>query len=84
MQFTGDGLAFRTVINNGSVSGNSLTVQERSAAYEMPSQLNVGGAYDFYLGGDTASKTHRITLAGAFASNSFNKDQEKIGLEYGF
>jgi len=23
-------------------------------------------------------------LAGAFASNSFNKDQEKIGLEYGF
>jgi len=39
MQFTGDGLAFRTVINNGSVSGNSLTVQERSAAYEMHPSL---------------------------------------------
>ena len=83
MQYSGDGLAFKTLVDNGSVSGNTMTVEQRSAAYEMPSQLNIGGSYDYYLG-DTTGKAHRITLAAAFTSNSFGKDQEKIGLEYGF
>ena len=46
--------------------------------------MNIGAAYDYYLGGDTATKTHRITLAGAFVSNSFTKDELRVGLEYGF
>ena len=83
LQYSGDGLAFRTHIDNGTVSGKDLVVEERSAPYEMPSQLNIGGGYDYYIG-DTTGKVHRITLAGAFTSNSFGKDQEKIGLEYGF
>jgi len=82
MQYSGDGLAFKALIDNGSVSGNSMTVQQRSAAYEMPSQLNIGGSYDCYMG-DT-SKVHRLTTAIAFTSNSFGKDQVKVGLEYGF
>ncbi|MFI5164693.1 MAG: PorV/PorQ family protein [Bacteroidia bacterium] len=83
MQFSGDGLSLRTLIDNGTVQGNNLTVSERSAAFEMPAQLNMGGAYDFYLG-DTVSKAHRITIAAAFTSNAFGKDQTKVGLEYGF
>ncbi len=84
LQFAGDGLAFRTLIDNGTVSGTNLTVEHRSEAYEMPAQLNGGASYDYWLGGDTAKKVHRITLAAAFTSNSFGKDQEKVGLEYGF
>ena len=84
MQFTGDGLGFRTLIDNGTVNGSSMTVTQRSESFELPSQVNIGGAYDYYVGGDTANKTHRITLAGTFTSNSFTKDEFRVGLEYGF
>ncbi len=80
MQYRGDGLSFRTILDNG----NSMTVDQRSESFEMPSQVNIGGAYDYYVGGDTSNKTHRITLAAAFVSNSFTKDELRGGLEYGF
>ena len=81
MQYKGDGLSFRVVdLNNGS----SYTVNERSESFEMPSQVNIGGSYDYYIGGDTANKTHRITGAAAFVANSFTKDEFRLGVEYGF
>jgi len=83
MQYSGDGLSFRTLIDNGTVSGINMNVNEKSAAFVMPSQLNIGGSYDYYMG-DTATKNNRITMAAAFTSNSFGKDQVKVGLEYGF
>lgn len=85
LQYTGDGLSFSTHFDNNTVQGVQMTVDHRSAAYEMPSLLNIGGSHDFYMGGsDSASKSHRITIAAAFTSNSFAKDQARIGLEYGF
>jgi hypothetical protein len=85
LQFRGDGLSFRAHIDNNTVQGVALTVENRSASYEMPSLLNIGASHDFYLGGsDSISKNHRFTLAAAFTSNSFGKDQVKGGLEYGF
>jgi hypothetical protein len=81
MQFRGDGLS--VALSNPSNS-STQTVDQRSESFELPSQVNIGGTYDFYLSGDTANSTHRITLAGAFISNSFTKDEVKIGLEYGF
>jgi len=80
MQFRGDGLSFRELLENGT----SMTVDQRSESFEMPSQVNIGGTYDYYIGGDTANKTHRITGAAAFVSNSFTKDEFRLGLEYGF
>lgn len=74
MKFKGDGLSFR-----GNVAGatNQLTVEHRSADFELPTTLNIGVAYDFII-----NDNHRITLAGAFISNSFGKDQYIVGLEY--
>ena len=48
--------------------------------------LNIGAAYDLYLTKDTTGKlkTHRVTLAGNFTSNSFTKDNFLVGLEYGW
>jgi len=80
MKYSGDGLSFRTELTNGT----SMTVDQRSESFELPSQVNIGGSYDYYVGGDTINKTHRITFAGAFTSNSFTKDEFRIGLEYGF
>ena len=74
LRFKGDGLSFR-----GTIAGapNQLTVEQRSAEFELPTTLNIGAAYDFII-----SDQHKITLAGAFVSNSFGKDQFIIGLEY--
>ncbi len=74
MKFKGDGLSFR---GNMSNSATVLTVEQRSAEFELPTTLNIGVAYDFII-----SDQHKITLAGAFISNSFGKDQYIVGLEY--
>ena len=81
MQFSGDGLSFKF---DNDLNTSTYTVDYRSESFELPSQVNIGAAYDYYIGGDTATKTHRITLAGAFVSNSFTKDELRVGLEYGF
>ena len=74
LKFKGDGLSI-----SGNVLGGStqLTVEQRSAEYELPTTLNIGVAYDFII-----NDQHKITLAGTFVSNSFGKDQYIVGLEY--
>jgi hypothetical protein len=76
MKFEGDGLAAQSVLTGGT---NTLTLEQRSAEFELPSMMNIGAAYDFHL-----SELNRITLAGNFTSNSFTKDQFIIGVEYAF
>ncbi len=84
MTFTGDGLSFKTPVPS-STQNNTMTVDQRSADFELPSLLNIGGGYDFYLKKDSISmKTNRITVMGTFTSNSFEKDQFKLGVEYGW
>ncbi|HNW90854.1 MAG TPA: PorV/PorQ family protein [Bacteroidales bacterium] len=74
LKFKGDGLS----ISGNVLGGNTqLTVEQRSAEYELPTTLNIGAAYDFII-----NDQHKITLAGTFISNSFGKDQYAVGLEY--
>jgi hypothetical protein len=73
MKYSGDGLSLRTIISGQETS---FTVEQRSMAFEIPAQLNIGAAYDFIL-----PKDYRITLAGNFTSNSFSQDQFSLGLE---
>ena len=56
---------------------SSFTVEQRSADFELPTQLALGASYDFYI-----AEMHRLTLAGNFISNSFNQDQFIGGIEY--
>ena len=76
MRFDGDGLTFR---GNITGSDNQLTVQHRSANFEIPTLLNIGISYDFVLNED-----HKIVTSGTFISNSFQKDNFIAGLEYNF
>lgn len=75
MKFAGDGLdvAFETIV------GSTITGQQRAEEFEIPSLLNIGGAYDFYLG-----ENNRLTIAGNFTSNSFRNDFYGAGIEYAF
>lgn len=84
MQFRGDGLSFKTPVPS-STSGGTMTVEQRSDKFELPSLLNIGAGYDFYFKKDSVlSKTNRVTVMGTYTSNSFERDQFKLGLEYGW
>lgn len=76
MAFGGDGLSSR-----GTMQGNTvaLTLSQRSQQFELPSLMNIGGSYDFYLMG---MDDYRLTAAGNFTSNSFTNDQYGVGLEF--
>ncbi|HNS18189.1 MAG TPA: PorV/PorQ family protein [Bacteroidales bacterium] len=74
MRFSGDGLAIRTLLPGQE---SQFTVEQRAAAYQLPSQLNIGAAYDINFKGD-----YRLTFAANFVSNAFAKDQITGGLEF--
>jgi hypothetical protein len=76
MKFTGDGLSFRGDV---PTTGVSLTVEHRSAEYELPSLIMIGASYGF-----TFTEKQKLTLAGNFTSNAFTKDQYHIGAEYAY
>ena len=73
MSFTGDGLSFREYIE-----GKEMTVEHRSSEFELPALLNIGLSYDLLV------SKHRLTGAGTFTSNSFQKDQYRLGCEYAY
>jgi hypothetical protein len=77
MKFSGDGLALRAFLVEGS--SQQFTMVQRVDDFELPTQLSIAAAYDFLF-----AEEHRITLAGNFASNSFTNDQFTLGMEYGW
>jgi len=76
MKFNGDGLSFKGTV---AATGSTMTVEQRNEAFELPSTLNIGGAYIF----DIAEK-HKLNVALNFCSNSFSRDQFQGGAEYSF
>ncbi len=74
MKFAGDGLAF-SVTN--PIYGSAYNTEQRTARFELPSQLNIGVSYDFMFG-----EKHFLTAALAYMSNSFTRDQYGLGAEY--
>ena len=76
ISFTGDGLSFRGIVGDGD--DFKMTVEQRSSELELPALLNIGMSYDINV------LQHRITGAGTFTSNSFQKDQYRLGGEYAY
>jgi hypothetical protein len=74
MTYTGDGFSVFSTLATGS----SITTEHRTARFEMPSLVNIGASYDFLF-----NEKQKLTLAGAFTSNSFSKDQWRIGADFG-
>ncbi|MEX1192160.1 MAG: PorV/PorQ family protein [Brumimicrobium sp.] len=75
MTFRGDGLGQEIFYQS---TGGNATLEQRSASFELPSLLAIGGSYDFIF-----SESSKLILAGAFHANSFTNDQFNIGLDYG-
>lgn len=75
MRYKGDGLAQQIDYLS---TGVTATLEERSATFELPSLLSVGGSYDFIF-----DETSKLNLSFGFTANSFSSDQYRIGLNYG-
>ena len=74
MSFGGTGHSL-TMTNH---AGNTFTVETRAAEIELPTCLNIGLSYDFLF----EKWDQRLTLAAAFTSNAFLRDNYTVGLEY--
>jgi hypothetical protein len=75
MRFSGEGLT-KTRPNPGPTFSYNISYYERSSAYELPSQLNIGMSYDWLLG-----RSNRLSMLLNFTSNAFSQDQAGAGLE---
>ena len=74
MRYKGDGLANQaTYVETGEI----VSLEQRSATYELPSLLAIGGSYDFIFG-----EKNKLNVALAFTANSFSSDQFRLGLNY--
>lgn len=73
--YRGDGKSLSLTVPTG---GFLRTFEERSADFELPTTLSIGGSYDFNF------VDNRLTIAGSFMSNSFEKDRFTGGAEYSF
>ncbi len=80
LKYSGDGAS---IILPVPTYGTSYTQawDGKSATFELPAQLSMGLSHDFLLG---ETGDNRITMAGAFTSNSFEADYFQVGGEYGF
>ncbi len=75
MKYKGDGFAQQVeYVSTGYIA----TLEERSATFELPSLLAIGGSYDFIF-----NESNKLNLALGFTANSFSNDQYRIGLDYG-
>ncbi|MBO4614616.1 MAG: PorV/PorQ family protein [Bacteroidales bacterium] len=86
MKYTGDGMTFVGF----SPTGTSMSVENRSQEYELPSLIKIGFSYHIRLAPkvdeeeDVVYSNHNLAIALNFTSNSFTKDQFHVGLEYSF
>jgi len=88
MKFKGEALA--TSVQIVSATTYQLTVENKSNKFELPTQLNIGASYDFWMGKkkEVEPKVYkqdfRLTALANFASNAFGYDHYGVGLEFGW
>lgn len=93
MKYEGSGFA----INSEAPQDGSYSLNRKipSADFEMPTYLNIGVSYDFYLdenrinpedmqSTEEFTPKHRASVMGNFTSNSFNNDYIGGAVEYAF
>ncbi len=84
MSFGGQGLSQQLSAPNDNDNSFLLTYNTRSAAFELPSVLNIGISYDFIIGGEEEAMKSRLTILSNFTSNSFSRDQVGAGVEFAY
>lgn len=82
MRYRGEGLSYVGIAPNQTTA---ITVQQRTAGFDLPSLLNLGISYDFLFAKDSVGVAgQRLTVVGQFTANSYSRDQYGVGFEYAF
>lgn len=79
MKFSGSGLYFRGKNPGNNTNDYQLTFEHRAEGFELPSVLNMGVSYDYYL-----SQSMYLRGLISFTSNAFSLDQVGGGMEFFF
>ncbi len=88
MKFKGDALSNQVQIVSSTTY--QLTVDNKSNKFELPTQLNIGAAYDIWMGKKKEvqpkifKQDFRLTVLANFASNAFGYDHYGVGMEFGW
>ena len=88
MKFKGDALGTSQQIISSTTY--QLTVDNKPNKFELPTQLNIGAAYDFWMGKKIEvspkvyKQDYRLTALANFTSNAFGYDNYGVGLEFGW
>lgn len=88
MRFSGTGFAINAD-QTQSTPSYAVTANAPSDKFGLPTYLNLGVAYDFYLDEHklptaTSMPQHKLTIMGNFTSNSYINDYLGFGAEYTF
>lgn len=88
MRFSGQGFAFSADMPENSTN-QSFSGHVPTEKFEMPTYLNIGTSYDFYLdekrlANEDDMPKHRATVMANFTSNSFQADYIGGGVEYAY
>lgn len=74
LRFDGEGITFE--VQSPTQSGTTIRIRNRVSRFELPSVLNIGLSYDFWV-----NPRDRFTVLGNFVSNSFSSDEIGAGVE---
>jgi hypothetical protein len=77
--YNGDGLSTQAALLS---SGTTLTVQQRSAKFDLPALFTIGGSYDYFF--DKEKTENRLSFSANYVSNSYIKDVFQLGSEFCF
>ena len=78
MRFGGQGLNYSAKNQDGTLP-YQITVSKQTNEFELPSQLNIGAAFDIL-----PEEKMRLTGVFNFTSNAFSRDEIGGGLEFSF
>jgi hypothetical protein len=81
MDFSGDGLSFKALIQNGSYD---KTMEVKTTSIKMPAMLNIAASYDVKLDNDPKQYDNRLTLGFGFTNNAFSANQTTFSAEYAY
>jgi Type IX secretion system membrane protein PorP/SprF len=90
MKFTGDGFAVKGLSSETTdIPAYPVTYYQSSDNFEMPTYLNFGASYDFYLDENHVATSesmpkHKLSAMLSYQSNSFLNDYIGVGAEYTF
>lgn len=76
LRFSGQGLGYQVQAPTSNGTNYTITLDQRSEEFELPSMLNIGISYDYYFADNLF-----VRGIGNFTSNAFSRDQIGVGAE---